>query len=94
MGPGAWDLGIHSYSWGGPVMREEIGREGSANQKATLDYLDDERRKKRKMGTATGKPYQDEEMGYHYGKGAGGLDCLAKRRKVKATTFSRENRTR
>lgn len=94
MGPGTWDLGIHSYSWEGLVVREEIGREGTASQKGTLDYLDGERRQKRKMGTPKVKPYQDEEMGYHRGKGAGGLDCLAKRRKVKATTFFRENRTR
>lgn len=75
-------------------MREKIGREGTANRNATLDYFDDERREKRKMGTPKGKPYQDEEMGYHCGKGAGGLDCLAKGRIVKAITFSRENRTR
>ena len=37
------------------------------------------------------RPCQDGEI--RCGKGAGGLDSLAKGRKVKASTFSHEDRT-
>lgn len=81
------------YGRGGPVVKGEIGREGAANQKAILDYLDGESRQKAKIGALKGKPCQDGQTGCQRGRGNRALDYLAKRRNVKAPTCSAEDRT-
>lgn len=87
-GPRSMGLG-YWYSWGGPVIRG-IGRDWVAKKKTTLDCFDEERQEKGKRSRPL-KGRQDGEIAN--GIGAEGLDCLAKRSKVKAPTFSREDRT-